>query len=276
MPGRTGQAGGMAIVYRLRADVSILHRPDGAVQVGLDVTDQACLPDAPPGAAALLAGLRGGVTQADLERARGAVPRAWLRTAVTTLLDAGLIVTTVPRPQPLVIVGDGPVARTLAWAAGAAAVSVPAGEWAPEDSPGRLVLLCAETVEPDRVLTRALARAGRPHLVIRIEPERTVVGPFVAPGTPCLTCTDLVRRDLDPDWPHLLLQLCRTRSRPGPGQAAWAAGTALAQVAAWAGGDQPDTLGATLELSAADGGLGARRWPLRPDCAAHRADAGAA
>ncbi len=266
----------MAIVYRLRPDVSILQRPGGAVQVGLDVTDQVRFDDAPPGAAALLAGLRRGETLAGLERSRGAVPRAWLRSAVAALADAGLTLSAVPRRVPLVIVGGGLIAETLAWAAGSAAVIAPAADWAPDDSPGRFVLVCPESVEPDRVLTRALAQASRHHLVIRAEPERTVVGPFVAPGAACITCTDLVRRDLDPDWPHLLLQLCRARHRPSPGHAAWAAGTALAQVAAWAAGRLPDALGTTLELGAADGGLGTRRWPMRPDCAAHQAEPWAA
>lgn len=259
----------MATTYRLRADVSILQRPRGGVQVGLDVSDQIRFDDAPPGADVLLAGLRRGRTSAALERARGAVPRAWLRTAIARLLDAGLIHTAPQRPVDVVVLGEGRLAETLLWAAGRAGAVGSAQTWGVDDSPGRVVVLCPDTVEPDRVTPRALTQRGRAHLVVRAEPERMVVGPFVTSGTACLTCTDLVRRDLDPDWPHLLLQLCRTRSRPTAAQAAWAAGTALAQISAWAADEVPDTWGATLELGTADGALGRRRWPLRPDCAAH-------
>lgn len=258
----------MAIRYRLRADLSVVRRPDATVQVGLDVADQVLLPDAPDGAAPLLRSLRAGATLAGLERSRGAVPRAWLRRAVDKLSAGGLLVPDQGKgPAPPVIVGDGTLADAVASAAGVAAV--PASAWSPEAHPGRLVVLCPGTVEVDRVAARELARAGRPHLVVRAEPERAVVGPFVIPGTACVACTDLVRRDLDPGWPHVLVQLCRTRHAPARAWAAWAAGTALAQAAAWSSGGLPDTVGGTLELSCADGVLGARRWPMRPDCLSH-------
>ncbi|MDO5535031.1 MAG: hypothetical protein Q4F65_10315, partial [Propionibacteriaceae bacterium] len=130
-----------------------------------------------------------------------------------------------------------------------------------------LVLVCHEAAEPDRALTRTLTLAGVPHLVIRTEPERAVVGPFVIPGAgPCVGCTDLVRRDLDPAFPHLLAQLCRATHIPLPRQAAWAAGLACSQVAAWCAGQRLQSLGATLELDAHTGAVGTRLWPRHPDC----------
>lgn len=257
----------MAIRYRLRADISVLQRPDAALQIGLDVADQAVIPAAPRGADALLRSLRGGATLADLERNRGAIPRAWVRTTVTSLTEAGLVHTQAA-PQPnFAIVGSGVLADAVAHAAGRI---VPRSEiWSPGRHPGRLVVLCCDTVEADRVPLRWLALSGQPHLIVRVEPERAIVGPFVLPGSPCVTCTDLVRRDLDAGWPHMLVQLCRTRYTPSAAQAAWAAGTALAQVSAWASGSTPDAVGATIEVTASDGALGHRRWPVRPDCAVH-------
>lgn len=257
----------MAIRYRLRADLTVVQRPDATLQIGLDVADQALFPGAPRGADALLRTLRGGATLADLERTRGSIPRAWVRAAIASLAECGLVRTeAAPRPD-FAIVGTGVLSEAVASAAGQ---TVPrSDDWSPGQHPGRLVVLCCDTVEADRVPTRWLASSGQPHLIVRAEPERAIVGPFVLPGAPCVTCTDLVRRDLDSGWPHLLVQLCRTRHTPTAAQASWAAGTALAQVSAWASGRTPDAVGATIEVGTRDGALGHRRWPMRPDCAAH-------
>ncbi len=123
------------------------------------------------------------------------------------------------------------------------------------------------SAEPDRALTDALFRAGRPHLVVRLEPDRAVVGPLVLPGrTPCVRCQDLQRCRLDDAWPHLLAQLCREPVEPEPTLLAWAASTAAVQVRAWLNDGSPDTAGSTLELGLADFRLRSRAWTAHPRC----------
>lgn len=261
----------MATRYRLRPDLTVLRRPTGTVQVGLDVADQLLLPAAPPGAEGALRTLRHGRTLAEVGADWPGVGGAWLRDAVAALAEAGLVHARRPA-APVVVVGEGVLAEAVSRAlVGPEVVLRRAAQWESEAHPGHLVIVCQDAIEPDRVQLRLLTQAGRPHLVVRAEPERAVVGPFVTAGGPCVTCTDLVRRDLDPAWPLLLVQLCRVEHVPRPAQAAWIAGMVSAQVGAWAAGATPDTFASTLELGAADGALGHRRWPERPDCAAHLA-----
>jgi len=171
------------------------------------------------------------------------------------------------RRATVAVVGEGVLADTVArlLEAEGRQLIVTAGLTSEAQS-ADLVVACASTVEPDRVDVRELA--GLPHLILRAEPERAVVGPFVAPGAgyACVTCTDLVRRDLDRDWPHLLAQLCRTRHTATPQQVAWASALASAQLTAWLVGRTPEASGATWELDAHSGQVGVRRWPRHPDC----------
>ena len=88
------------------------------------------------------------------------------------------------------------------------------------------------------------------------------VGPLVVPGrTSCLRCADLSRRDADPHWPLVLAQLSRLRLDLPHVLAGWAASVAAAQVLAFLGGGQPETAGATLELSARRFVTELRAWP---------------
>ena len=249
----------------LTRPLTVLTRPDDSVQVGLDTDGSLLIPSAPPGAAAAVRSLRQPRTLLEVSRLFPAVPAGWLEDLVVTLEDVGLLVRVATPPVPAVsVLGTGAVrdqvARILAdegWSVGGRADRVE----------GAVVVVCPHTAEPDRVLTRDLAASGLPHLVVRSEPERAVVGPFVLPGTgACVGCTDLVRRDLDPAFPHLLAQLCRSEHTPAPRQAAWAAAMASAQLAAWRAGHRPDAVGTTLELDAHSGAVGTRRWPRHPDC----------
>ena len=261
----------------LRPDLSILRLPDGTVQVGLDVETPVLFPDAPPHAETALRRLRRGCTSHEFEQVVPGLPRRWAREALRTLTHAGFA---GPERGPAaipVVLGTGVLAEAVRAALPLGTPLIEPRAWRPERHPGKLVLVCPDTPEPDRVLTRELTVVGRPHLIVRAEPERTIVGPFVSAESACVTCTDLIRRDLEPAWPHLLLQMCRSHHVPGAGQAAWAAGTAEAQVRAWAAGIVPDAWGTTLELGVAEGTLGTRHWARRPDCAAHaRADRAAA
>lgn len=130
-----------------------------------------------------------------------------------------------------------------------------------------LTIVATDTHEPDRALTDALLRAGRSHLIVRVEADRAVVGPLVLPGTtPCVRCQDLVRCRCDPAWPLLVAQLCRERRAPDPVLQAWAVATVVAQAGCHLAGGDADVIGRTLELSAADHVLRAREWPMHPDC----------
>ena len=113
-------------------------------------------------------------------------------------------------------------------------------------------------------------RAGVPHLVATVRGETGVVGPLVVPGaTSCLRCGDLHRRDADPRWPRLAVQL--TAAEPPPSGATvtclLTAAVAALQVLAFLDGDAaPAALDATLELRPPDLLPRVRRWPAHPAC----------
>lgn len=252
----------------LTRPLCVLWRATGDLQLGLDAEDAVVLPGAPPGTDAVLRALRTPRTPLEVARLVPMLPRGTLDGVLATLLACGLLAAEAPAPAATVtLLGAGPLASGLADLLSIEGLIVRTGVRASADASG-VVVLCGAMAEPDRVLTRDLTGAGLPHIVVRAEPERAVVGPFVIPGrTPCVGCTDLVRRELDPDWPHLLAQLCRSEHVPAPRQSAWAAAMASAQLAAWHAGGTPEAAAATLELEAYTGAFGARRWPRHPDCA---------
>ena len=139
--------------------------------------------------------------------------------------------------------------------------------WHAEGRTADLVIL-ADSVVPDPVVTSALVRARLPHLHVHCREGRVVVGPTVLPGvTPCLRCTDLYRTDQDPQWPMVAAQLLGVGgTAPTPAITA-----ALALVLAEVAGSRsrahpPQTLGATIEISPAEGLWRRRVWPAHPRC----------
>lgn len=127
---------------------------------------------------------------------------------------------------------------------------------APADSPG---------------LPDALDRYPVPHLFAGVRETTGIVGPLVVPGSTCLRCQHLTRRDRDPAWPRLAAQL----SRPAPGVppcdtvlatavAAQAAFQALAYLDRYP--ERPATLGGTLEMNLPDWRWRRRSWPPHPLC----------
>jgi hypothetical protein len=198
----------------------------------------------------------------------------WVTWLVDRLTLAGLLVRPPAPVAPTVrVVGAGALAAAVTVAledAGLAArrfdpagfAALPAAPDGPE-----LVLLAGASAEPDRATTDALFREGRAHLVVRLEPDLAVVGPFVQPGrTPCVRCLDLTRVRLDRAWPALLAQLCREKVEPEPSLVSWAAATAAVQVRAWLAGGTAETAGSTLELDLVDFRLRSRPWPAHPGC----------
>ena len=139
--------------------------------------------------------------------------------------------------------------------------------WLSRGSDPDLVIL-TDTVAVDPVVTAALARTRQPHLHIHCRDGRVVVGPTVIPGvTPCLRCADLFRAQRDPRWPFVAAQL--VDHSPEAGTPALTAATALvlAEVAATRQPDEPlQTIGATVEISPAEGLWRRLEWPFVPGC----------
>jgi hypothetical protein len=260
---------------RLSRPAVALWRSPGVLQVGLD-SPALVLSGVPAGlplAIELLARPQG---TDDLARLVPDLDPEWIDWLVDRLTAAGLM-----RPPeavsiaPLAVVGTGALAgavresltRTGLHVIRAEPAALAGDETAIASGVPELVILAGEAAEPDRALTDALFRSGRPHLVVRLEPDRAVVGPLVMPGrSPCVRCQDLNRCRLDDAWPHLLAQLCREAVAPEPTLLAWAANTAAVQVRAWMAGGTPETTGSTLELGLADFRLHSRAWPAHPRC----------
>lgn len=282
--------------YRLTSPVSTLRRSSGALQVGLDASASALLPGAPAAAESALRAFRGWRSAAEAATLSG-VDVSWLSDAVPRLVASGVLTRRTSAPPAsgsVVVLGGGRLAHRLValladggvdafrvadptpgqpdrdrWrdAAGPARLTF-ADHW--QDAlagPVRLAVVAPPTVEPDRVLTDHLRRARITHLVVRVEPERAVVGPFVVPGrSPCVRCVDLGRRDLDPDWPLLLAQLACTWQEPGELAASWAASSAAAQALAWTDRGVAPPVGVTLELPQDTLALETRSWQAHPAC----------
>jgi hypothetical protein len=78
----------------------------------------------------------------------------------------------------------------------------------------------------------------RPHLPVSAYRGHATIGPLVIPGrTPCLNCLHLLRRDTDPEWPHLVQRWraaeAMTAVDVDPLLAWQAAITAVGMVRAW-------------------------------------------
>lgn len=261
---------------RLRCPALAVWRSPGVLQVGLD-SPALVLDGVPERITEALALLAHPNTAAELASLLPGLDPAWVGWLITELAAADLLVRSESTPNPLLaVVGTGPLAESVIAAMAGAGLSAqrvepgtvfatrPVGA---EDSGAAITVLAGPAAEPDRTLTDALFRAGRAHLVVRLEPDRAVVGPMVLPGcTPCVRCLDLSRCRLDPAWPRLLAQLCREQAEPDPALTAWAANTAAVQVLAWLAGGVPETGGSSLELGLADFRLRSRRWPAHPRC----------
>jgi hypothetical protein len=135
---------------------------------------------------------------------------------------------------------------------GAVAETIPAG-----GTPHRRRLRAtdADFVAQVGPFARVAARGARrrlPHLAITIRDAIAIVGPLVpATGGPCLRCLDLHRHDRDPAWPTIADQLATAYPDGGPCSAATrlaAAGLAVGEVLAYLDGNEPTTIGTTVEI----------------------------
>ncbi len=187
-----------------------------------------------------------------------------------------------PRPAPVrrvYLQGAGPISEVLRGPLSVNGCRVTTGPspgleldidrppWLRRGPAPDLVIL-ADSVTVDPVVTAALARTGQPHLHVHCRDGRVVVGPTVLPGTtPCLRCADLFRSQRDPRWPFVAAQLIDHSPAAGVPALTAAAALVLAEVAATR---QPDaaiqTLGATVEINPAEGLWRRLEWPAVPGC----------
>jgi hypothetical protein len=136
------------------------------------------------------------------------------------------------------------------------------------EQPDLTILAVDAPIDDDR--RAALHAAGTAHLAVALGTDHGVIGPLVLPGlTSCLRCADLHRRDRDPAWSALAVQLTVAR-RHGPGTdvavATAVVGAAALQALAFLDGDEPACIDGTLELRLPDWRLRRRSWPPHPDC----------
>ncbi|MFV0450709.1 MAG: hypothetical protein ACK5LS_00455 [Propioniciclava sp.] len=253
----------------MRPTLTVLWREPGMLQIGLDPDRSAVLTGCPPEADRVARLLAAGRTPADVAALSPQVDPTWTATTAREVAAINSLPRATPTPRVLLL-GSSPIADACApllLEAGARierpvtlddALSRPAGP--------TVVLVAHQRVEPDRGVLAQLTRAGLPHLIVRTEAERTVVGPFVEVGRdPCQQCLDLTRRDLDPRWPHLLAQLCRMVTEPDPSHTAWAAATAVSLLRSrWAGSASGG--GITVELDRHRHSLATRTWRHHPSC----------
>lgn len=133
----------------------------------------------------------------------------------------------------------------------------------------QLTVLAVDGPVPDE-RHAALHAADAPYLTVSLGVDSGIVGPLVLPGmTSCLRCADLHRRDRDPAWPALSVQLTVPR-RYGPASSAAVAtivaGVAAQQALAFLDGDHPACVEGTIELHLPDWRLRRRSWPAHPEC----------
>lgn len=138
-------------------------------------------------------------------------------------------------------------------------------------APGLVVLVGRAALAAREATTWHRQRV--PHLPVVTQDHRVLVGPLVRPGRgPCLTCTDLHRRDRDAAWPTLVNQLAAPLPETAPpvstesSLTSTAAGlVAMLTHAHLDGLDAPS--GVSLEVSLPWPEVVHRAWPVHPACA---------
>ncbi|WP_338183379.1 hypothetical protein [Jatrophihabitans sp.] len=134
--------------------------------------------------------------------------------------------------------------------------------------PDLVVLAIDDPVDSDR--RAALHAREVAHLRVRLAPGVGVVGPLVVPGlTSCLGCADLHRRDRDPAWPALALQLGTPRRYTTTAEvttSALIAAVATTQALAFLDGEEAAAVDGTLEVHPPDWRIRRRSWASHADC----------
>ena len=179
-----------------------------------------------------------------------------------------------PRDDRVPVVrGEGPVAdalRLALWATTSGRVSGPgaAGRRRTEPSP-RVVLVHDHAVPVGTA--RAPGVVGRAVLPVVAQTARIVIGPWTGlPGSPCLHCLDLHRRDRDPGWPGAAAALVDPLTAPlPPDHPPEVLDAVTALVVLLTRSAIPPVVGTAHEIGASPPHLVARRWPPHPGCPWH-------
>ncbi|UQX89732.1 ThiF family adenylyltransferase [Jatrophihabitans telluris] len=116
----------------------------------------------------------------------------------------------------------------------------------------------------------SLQRDGIAHLEAGVTGRHAVIGPLVVPGSSsCLNCADLHRRDRDPGWPLLAVQLTANAGRRISSDVALCvatAGVVAQEVLSFLDSGGAATMNGTLEWQLPDFRLRRRSWPPHPAC----------
>ena len=189
--------------------------------------------------------------------------------------------------------GDGPVAEAVAAALAQAGVGgivrerrlSSSSRRARRASAQRLCHVLCDVPHPDTAADPDDLALDVPHIPLSVRGAQASVGPFVLPGlTGCLHCRDLHRRDHDPAWPRIAVQLQHRRPATPPidsALACTAAGFTALQVLAWIDGVDPEqrpgwppgwpaaappTIGARVVISLPGGVITREETPPHPLC----------
>lgn len=170
-------------------------------------TDRVVIDDPRPWQESLVAKLRSGMSDGDLDRfaIETGVDVTRVRAFVGRL---SAVLARPPEPRPRVVLLAAPglaaavvddVRRRLATAAEVHVSSEP--------EHGALTVVLAH-YEVDPAVAARLVRDDAPHLPVILGPERAEVGPIITPGYgPCLACLAAWRTDRDAAWPLVASQL---------------------------------------------------------------------
>jgi len=224
------------MVHRLDPAVPLVWRDPHTLQLGVDRV--VCVfPDVSPETERMLAALRTGVPRSALEIEVAREHRADAAARVSALLAsvAGALepASASASPAPVIALdGAGPTAERvlrLLRETGLRAVSWSSADGTP-DAVAAAVIVASYVVPPWRHGT--WLRRDIPHLPIVFSDDGVQLGPFVdspyaepvlavtdaafADGDPCLRCLSLERRDADPAWPAIAVQLDTHPPAPEP------------------------------------------------------------
>ena len=177
----------------------------------------------------------------------------------------------LPQTMPGGLAPDAEGTRFAAAAAAAVRSAAPDADTSAlgmGEVPDLTVLALDEPVDSDR--RDALHERGAAHLVVRLAPGAGLVGPLVVPReTSCLHCADLQRRDRDPAWHALAVQLTITPHRGAPSEVALATvvgGMAAVQALEFLDTGNCAAVAGTLEVQLPDWRVRRRSWPVHPEC----------
>jgi bacteriocin biosynthesis cyclodehydratase domain-containing protein len=245
------------MVLRLDPSLPLLWRTPSSLQVGSD-EPLVVLDDVSDGEDRLLAALSVGVSPtgyAMLARSLGVASEVADR--LLSRLEAALVDETGSASPTAAVLGDSPLARTVAALLGAC------GALGSVDDSVVVVLVADWVLAPVDHLS--WLNRDVPHLPVVVAERTVTVGPLVEPGDgPCLHCVHLARLDDDPSWGAVATQLLGREGRVlGDLERAEAAAFVVRRVLERLAGAR--RAGMSWRLDGA-GSISAREWGRHPDC----------